>query len=216
MINAVIFDLDGVLVSTDELHYQGWKALADRENIYFDRQINNRLRGVGRMESLEIILERAEKDYSDDEKIKMAMYKNDVYVSLLDTLTMNNRLEGVTECLAQLKAEGYKLAIGSSSKNAPKILERTSLISEFDAVSDGNNISFSKPNPEVFIKAAMFLGVKAEECVVIEDAEAGIQAAKAAGMLACAVGDARKSPLADICLNNLSELADAIKCRWKS
>ena len=211
MIKAVIFDLDGVLVCTDELHYQGWKSLADREGIHFDREINNRLRGVSRMESLEIILERAEREYSEAEKQEMASYKNGVYAALLDSLTPADRLEGVTECLKELRAEGYKLAIGSSSKNTPKILERTGLRSEFDAVSDGNNISRSKPDPEVFLKAAEFLGVEPRLCAVIEDAEAGIQAAKAAGMLAVAVGDARKSPLADIRLESLAELTGKLE-----
>jgi len=211
VIKAVIFDLDGVLVCTDELHYQGWKSLADREGIHFDREINNRLRGVSRMESLEIILERAEREYSEAEKQEMASYKNGVYAALLDSLTPADRLEGVTECLKELRAEGYKLAIGSSSKNTPKILERTGLRSEFDAVSDGNNISRSKPDPEVFLKAAEFLGVEPRLCAVIEDAEAGIQAAKAAGMLAVAVGDARKSPLADIRLESLAELTGKLE-----
>lgn len=211
MIKAVIFDLDGVLVSTDELHYQGWKTLADREGIYFDREINNRLRGVSRMESLEIILERAARQYSDSEKQEMAAYKNGVYAALLDSLTPDDRLEGVTDCLAALRAGGYKLAIGSSSKNTPKILARTGLDAEFDAVSDGNNISRSKPDPEVFLKAAEFLGIAPELCAVVEDAEAGIQAAKAAGMLAVAVGDARKSPLADRRLDSLAQLPESLK-----
>lgn len=206
MIKAVIFDLDGVLVSTDELHYQGWKALAGREGIYFDREINNRLRGVSRMESLEIILERASREYSESEKQEMAAYKNGIYAALLDSLTPDDRLEGVTECLFALKEKGLMLAVGSSSKNTPKILERTALSAEFNAVADGNDISRSKPDPEVFIKAAEKLGVEPRLCAVVEDAEAGIQAAKAAGMLAIAVGDAKKSPLADLCLSNLREL----------
>lgn len=211
MIKAVIFDLDGVLVSTDELHYLAWKALAEREGIYFDREINNRLRGVSRMESLEIILERAPREYSEDEKQEMAAYKNGIYAGLLDSLTPDDRLEGVTECLAALRSKGYKLAIGSSSKNTPKILRRTGLDEEFDAVSDGNNISRSKPDPEVFLKAAEFLGIEPENCAVIEDAEAGILAAKAAGMTAIAVGDARKSPLADHKLESLKELAEHLR-----
>ena len=162
------------------------------------------------MESLEIILERASNAYSDDEKAEMATYKNNVYADLLNGLTPNDRLEGVTECLALLRERGYKLAIGSSSKNTPRILERTGLRASFDAVSDGNNITFSKPDPEVFLKAAEFLGVNPEECAVVEDAEAGIQAAKAAGMLACAVGDAKKSSLADIRLDTLTDLVVAL------
>lgn len=206
MIKAVIFDLDGVLVSTDELHYRGWKTLADREGIYFDREINNRLRGVSRMESLGIILERAEKSYTPEEKQEMASFKNGVYAELLDSLTPEDRLEGVTECLAALHDAGYDLAVGSSSKNTPKILARTGLTAEFDAVSDGNNISKSKPDPEVFLKAAEFLGIEPQYCAVIEDAEAGIQAAVTAGMLAIAVGDAKKSPLTHHALESLREL----------
>lgn len=206
MIKAVIFDLDGVLVSTDELHFQGWKALAEREGIYFDREINNRLRGVSRMESLEIVLERAKRIYSEVEKAEMAAYKNGIYVRLLDSLTPADRLEGVSACLAALREAGMKLAVGSSSKNTPKILERTGLAAEFDAVADGNDISRSKPDPEVFLKAAEKLGVEPKFCAVVEDAEAGIQAAKAAGMLAVAVGDAKKSPLADLCLESLADL----------
>ena len=156
MMKAVIFDLDGVLVSTDELHYQGWKSLADRECIYFDREINNRLRGVSRMESLEIILERAEKEYSDSEKQEMASYKNGVYAALLDSLTPADRLEGVTACLAELKKAGYKLAIGSSSKNTPKILERTGLRSEFDASATATIFPEVSPTRKCFSKRRSF------------------------------------------------------------
>ena len=211
MIKAVIFDLDGVLVSTDELHYQGWKALADREGIYFDREINNRLRGVSRMESLEIILERAQRSYTDGEKQEMATYKNNIYAGLLDSLTPTDRLEGVSACLSALREGGYKLAVGSSSKNTPRILARTALDKEFDAVADGNDISRSKPDPEVFLKAAEKLGIEPGVCAVVEDAEAGVQAAKAAGMMAFAVGDAKKSPLADHRLGSLAELPEKVK-----
>jgi len=210
MIKAVIFDLDGVLVSTDDLHYRGWKSLAEREKIYFDREINNRLRGVSRMESLEIILERAERNYTSGEKQEMAEYKNGIYADLLDSLTPEDRLEGVTECLDALRERGMKVAVGSSSKNTPKILSRTALECEFDAVADGNDISRSKPDPEVFLKAAEKLGVEPAFCAVVEDAEAGIMAAKAAGMLAIAVGDARKSTLADHRLDSLSQLPGII------
>lgn len=210
MIKAVIFDLDGVLVSTDQLHYLAWKALAEREGIRFDREINNRLRGVSRMESLEIILERAARSYSEEEKAEMAAYKNGIYAELLGSLTPADLLEGVAECLAALRERGIKTAIGSSSKNAPKILERTGLASEFDAVSDGNSISRSKPDPEVFLKAAELLDIEPGLCAVVEDAEAGIKAAKAAGMAAFAVGDAKKSPLADFRLEALTELIRAI------
>lgn len=203
---AVIFDLDGVLVSTDELHYQAWKAMADREGIYFDRDINQRLRGVSRMDSLEIILERAEKAYSPEEKEALAAFKNDLYVRLLDGLCQSDRLPYVTETLDELRRRGMALAVGSSSKNAKKILEKTGLMDRFSAIADGTDIRRSKPDPEVFLCAAKKLGVAPGDCAVVEDAQAGIQAAKAGGMLACAVGDARESELADVRMETLTEL----------
>lgn len=206
MIQGVIFDLDGVLVSTDELHYAAWKKLADREGIYFDRAINDRLRGVSRMASLEIILERARRTYSEDEKQAMAAFKNGLYVDLLDGLTPENILPGVTETLDGLAAHGVKTAVGSSSKNAKKILEKTGLFSCFDAIADGTDITRSKPDPEVFLCAAAKLGLLPEACAVVEDAEAGIEAAKAGGLTALAVCDARKSSRADKRLNDIREL----------
>lgn len=213
MIKAVIFDLDGVLVTTDGLHYQAWKALADREGIYFDREINNRLRGVSRMESLEIILERAERAYSPMEKQEMCAYKNELYVGLLGSLSPADRLPGVDECLAALRRDGRRLAVGSSSRNTKQILDRIGLAEAFDAVADGTDITRSKPDPEVFLVAAERLGTAPASCAVVEDAEAGIRAAKAAGMTACAVGDAKKCPLADLRLESLHELAGALKNR---
>lgn len=185
-----IFDLDGVIVSTDGLHYLAWKQMADKENIYFDEEINNRLRGVSRMASLEIILERANKTYSEEEKVALATYKNDVYRELLKSLTPKDILPGVAEVLNGLRSCGYKLAIGSSSKNTPAILKYIGLEGFFDAVSDGNNITRSKPDPEVFIKAATFLGLPCGECYVVEDAKAGVDAGKAGGFTTIAVGDA--------------------------
>lgn len=189
---AFIFDLDGVIVSTDELHYEAWKQTADGEGIFFNREINERLRGVSRMESLEIILERAEKKYSQEEKAQLAESKNRIYRELLKKLTPADRLEGVTETLEQLRKRGYLLAIGSSSKNAPIILEKIGYKDYFDAISDGNNIKKSKPDPEVFLCAADMLGLKPEECFVVEDAEAGIRAALAGGFAPVGIGGAAK------------------------
>ena len=170
-IEAVIFDLDGVIVSTDECHYRAWKKTADEEGIYFDRKINDRLRGVSRMDSLEIVLERAERLYTDEEKVKLAERKNNYYKEYIKKLTKDDILNGVNENLAELKAKGIKVAIGSSSKNTPDILKYIGLDNYFDAVSDGNNITKSKPDPEVFLKAADMLGVPYEKCLVVEDAE---------------------------------------------
>ena len=195
MIKAVIFDLDGVIVSTDECHYLAWKKIADDEGIYFDRQINERLRGVSRMESLEIVLERAEKKYSEEEKLALAETKNNKYKEYIKSLTPNDILEGVMDNLEDLKAKGIKIAIGSSSKNTPIILKQIGLDNYFDAVSDGNNISKSKPDPEVFLKAADMLGVAYEDCMIVEDADAGIEAGKAAGMKTLAVNKAEGGDL---------------------
>ena len=205
MSKGVIFDLDGVIVSTDEMHYQGWKYMADSEGIYFDREINERLRGVSRMESLEIILEKATKTYTDAQKEALATLKNDYYKELLATkLSPADILPGVKEVLSGLKAAGVKIAIGSSSKNTPTILKQIGMDKTFDAVSDGNNIKNSKPDPEVFLIAAQWLGLNPVDCLVVEDAEAGITAALAAKMKTLAVGSAVTDKRADLAAADLS------------
>lgn len=202
MIKAVIFDLDGVIVSTDDCHYEAWKKMADEEGIYFDKIINNRLRGVSRMESLEIVLERAEKTYSDDEKIQLAERKNGYYKEFITKLTPNDILPGAKETLDELRSRGIKIAIGSSSKNTPVILKQIGLDAYFDAVSDGNNITNSKPDPEVFLKAAGMLNIPAEQCMIVEDADAGIEAGKCAGMKTLSVHGAKG---ADVSVEDLGE-----------
>lgn len=191
MIKAVIFDLDGVIVSTDDCHYRAWKKMADEEGIYFDREINNRLRGVSRMASLDIVLERAEKEYSEDEKQALAEKKNNYYKELICELTPNDILPGAMETLEELKKNGIKIAIGSSSKNTSIILKQIELDTYFDAISDGNKITHSKPDPEVFLKAAEMLGVAPEDCMIVEDADAGIEAGKRAGMKTLSVHGAK-------------------------
>ncbi len=205
---AFIFDLDGVIVSTDELHYEAWKQTADGERIFFDRKINERLRGVSRLESLEIILERANREYSQEEKAQLAESKNRIYRELLKKLTPSDRLDGVTETLEELRVRGYKLAIGSSSKNAPVILEKIGYKDYFDAISDGNNIKKSKPDPEVFLCAADMLGLKPEECFVVEDAEAGIRAALAGGFAPVGIGGAAKC---DGIIKGLGKFSDLLE-----
>lgn len=204
---AIIFDLDGVLVSTDELHYQAWKKLANRIGVYFDREINHRLRGVGRMDCLEIILERYEgKTFTPEEKLALAEEKNNTYRELLKTMSPADVAEEVRETLRELRRRGYKLGLGSASKNAGFILEQTGLKEYLDKISDGNNITKSKPDPEVFLKAAEFLGEEPLECLVVEDAEAGIRAGISGGMKTAAIGDAVKCGLADYTLETFSEL----------
>lgn len=187
---AVIFDLDGVICFTDKYHYLAWKEMADSMGIYFDETINNRLRGVSRMESLEIILERCDKVLSQDEKQMLTERKNKTYVELLGQMTEKDLDSEVKETLDKLRENGLKLAIGSSSKNAKFILERLGLKDYFDAVSDGTNISQSKPDPEVFFKAAEFLDIAPADCLVVEDAKAGIEAAKIGGFDSAGLGEA--------------------------
>ena len=210
-IKGLIFDLDGVLVFTDKFHYQAWKTMADELGVYFDETINHRLRGVSRMDSLEIILERYEgPDLSLREKEKLAEKKNEIYRTLLESMTPDDVTKEVRDTLTKLREKGYKLAIGSSSKNAKFILEKVELKDAFDAISDGNNITKSKPDPEVFLKAAEYLGLPPKACMVVEDAEAGIEAAKKGGMYAAGIGEAAKSINADESLKTFSELVDIV------
>lgn len=204
---AIIFDLDGVICFTDKFHYQAWKALADRLGIYFDEKINDRLRGVSRMASLEIILERSEKNYSDEKKAAFAEEKNNIYRELLAKMTRSDLSDEVWATLQELRCRGYKLAIGSSSKNTKFILERIGLGGFFDAIADGTDITRSKPDPEVFLCAASKLGTAPAECAVVEDAKAGIAAAKAGGMAALALfGDAKDCGLEDYNLSSFGDL----------
>ena len=205
-IRAIIFDLDGVICFTDQYHYQAWKEMADAEGIYFDETINGRLRGVSRMESLDIILEKASREYTQEEKEQLAARKNESYVRLLEKMSPDDLSQEVKKTLEILRQRGYKLAIGSSSKNTKKILTQIGLNGYFDAISDGTNITKSKPDPEVFLRAAEFLGEKPEDCYVVEDAYAGIDAAKSAGMQAVGIGIAAGYAAADVKIQSFGEL----------
>ena len=203
---GIIFDLDGVICSTDEYHYQAWKALADRLDIPFDRERNNLLRGVSRIQSLEIILEKSNKSFSDEEKAALAEEKNTLYRKLLAQMSPADLSEKVRSTLDTLRRTDLKLAIGSSSKNTPFILERIGLGHFFDAVADGNCITHSKPHPEVFLKAAEMIGLCPTDCLVVEDAHAGVEAAEAGGFDCAAMGDARDDARAVYHLQSFSDL----------
>lgn len=208
---GIIFDLDGVICFTDEYHYLAWKEMADGMGVYFDREINNRLRGVSRMASLEIILERyTGPALTNGEKEALATKKNDIYRKLLSRMSPADLSDEVKTTLDALRAKGLKLAIGSSSKNAPFILERIGLAGYFDAISDGNNISRSKPNPEVFLKAAEFLGLQPIDCLVVEDAIAGAEAGHAGGFTVACVGDASDAKAGDHNLDCFSALLEVV------
>ena len=206
MIKAIIFDLDGVLISTDEYHYLAWKAIADKEGIEFNHEINNRLRGVSRMDSLNIILEKATKEYSQEEKEALAEEKQQIYRKSLAKLSYKSLSKDVIKTIKKLYEQGYHLGVGSSSKNTKYILERLNIENAFDFVCDGTMISHSKPHPEVFLKAAEGLGYKVEECLVIEDAYSGIDAGKAGGFISIGIGDASKYEKADYHIEQLSDL----------
>lgn len=206
-IHGIIFDLDGVLVFTDRFHYAAWKQMADELGVYFDEQINNRLRGVSRMESLDIILERYEGPaLSSAQKLALAEKKNERYRALLTNLSPADVSAEARETLHALRRLGYRLAVGSSSKNAKYILERTQLTDCFDAISDGTNITKTKPDPEVFLKAAAYLQLPPESCAVVEDAFSGIEAANHAGMLSIGIGDAARCPDAAQSIAAIGEL----------
>lgn len=204
-IQGVIFDLDGVIVSTDDCHYLAWKRMADEEAIPFDQQINERLRGVSRMDSLEIILEKAACEYTQTEKEALAARKNSYYVELIGKLNSKDILAGALETIYFLKKRKIKVAIGSSSRNTPIILKRLGLENTFDAVADGNSISKSKPDPEVFLLAAKLMGLDPAHCLVVEDADAGVRAALAGGMMVLGLGSASANPSATFNAENLQK-----------
>lgn len=207
--DAVIFDLDGVICSTDEYHYLAWKELADSLALPFDRQYNNKLRGVSRLESLNLILALGERQYSDEEKQAMAQKKNDTYRRLLAKMSPADVSDDVLSTLNELKRK-YPLAIGSSSRNTKFILSRIGLADFFDAVIDGNDISASKPDPEVFLKAADALSQRPSSCLVVEDAAAGIEAAVRGGFDSAGIGDASRIDGATYHIGRLSDLLDIL------
>ena len=205
-IKAVIFDLDGVIVSTDENHYQAWNKAAKEEGIPFDRELNESFRGVSRMDCLDILLNQTDREYSEEEKRELAKRKNEYYRSSLKNLDSGSILKNVMNILGDLKKKGIKIAVGSSSRNTPLILKQIGLDGYFDAVADGNQIKNSKPHPEVFLLAAEKLGVEPESCLVIEDADAGIEAGVAGGMKTLGVGSASGNEKADFRAEDLSGL----------
>lgn len=212
---GVIFDLDGVICFTDQYHYQAWKSVADKLGIYFDDQINHRLRGVSRMASLEIILERYDGKLTDAQKEALANEKNELYRGLLVNMSPQDLSSEVKETLDALRAAGIKLAIGSSSRNTKLILGRLGLDGYFDAVSDGTNITRSKPDPQVFLMAAEWIGEKPEDCLVVEDARAGVAAAAAGGFDSAGLGEAATCGRATYAMESFAQLKEICVRRGK-
>jgi beta-phosphoglucomutase len=185
-LEAVIFDLDGVLTDTAEYHYLGWKRLADEMGWDFDRAKNEQLRGVSRMDSLDLIL--GGRPVPAEEKAALAARKNAYYVESLEQVTPADLLPGARELLAACQAAGLRIAVGSSSRNARTVLARLGITHLFEAISDGDAVARAKPAPDLFLHAADELGVAPDRCAVVEDAESGVAAALAAGMLAVGIG----------------------------
>ena len=208
--NGIIFDLDGVICSTDEYHYQAWKQLADQLRIPFDRELNNLLRGVSRMESLNIILANGSREYSEAEKKEFAEKKNALYRDQLENMTPADLSDDARETLEALRGSGCKLAIGSSSKNTPTIIDHLGLTGFFDAVADGNCITRSKPDPEVFLKAAEMIRLAPSDCLVVKDAKSGIQAAHAGGFDCAVIGNHAGDVSAKWHITQLNELIPII------
>ncbi|MEK3837036.1 beta-phosphoglucomutase [Paenibacillus sp. FSL R7-0128] len=203
---GAIFDLDGVIVDTAKYHYLSWRSLAGELGFPFTEQDNERLKGVSRMRSLDILLEIGGLEYSEAEKLAMAEKKNRLYVEYISGLDESELLPGVRAYLNALRARGVAIALGSASKNAEFILEKLNIAELFDVVIDGNKVARAKPDPEVFQSACRELGLEPQDCVVFEDAEAGVAAGKAAGMQVVGIGKAEVLEAADLVISGLHEL----------
>jgi beta-phosphoglucomutase len=206
-IRACIFDLDGVIVDTAKYHFLAWKRLADQLGINFTEKDNERLKGVSRMESLEIILELGNKIIDQDKKNELARLKNLWYNDYIRKMTPEEILPGSLDFVKELKKADIRVAVGSASKNTPVILDRVGISKLFDAVADGNNVEKAKPDPEVFLKASEMLGIEPEECIVFEDALAGVQAALNAGMICIGIGSPAVLKKAHFVVKGLYEMS---------
>ena len=196
-IKACLFDLDGVVVDTAKYHYIAWKIIADELGFPFSEHDNERLKGVSRMASLDILLELGKMQIDPIQKQVLAERKNNLYVSYIGKMTPDEILPGVISFMDELRANGILIALGSASKNALSILDKINLTDKFDAVIDGNKVNNAKPNPEVFLKGAIELGVEPHNCLVFEDAQAGIDAARNAGMHIIGIGQGENLNNAD-------------------
>src|SRR6185503_12384507 len=201
MVKGFIFDLDGVLTDTAEYHYRGWKRLAEEEGIPFTREDNEALRGIPRRESLMLILKG--RMYSEEKILEMMDRKNNYYLEFIHEVSPGDLLPGARELLEEIRHAGLKSALGSASKNARDVVRRLGIADLLDAISDGNSVARQKPAPDLFLHAAKHLHLRPDECVVIEDAAAGIAAARAGGFHTAGLGPRERVGEADIVLNSL-------------
>lgn len=204
-IRGFIFDLDGVLTDTAEYHYRGWKRLADEEEVPFTRADNELLRGIPRRESLMLILK--ERSYPEERILEMMDRKNNYYLEFIREISHKDLLPGALALLEEIRQAGLKSALGSASKNAPDVVRRLGITHLLDAVSDGNSVERQKPAPDLFLHAARQLGLPPEECVVVEDAAAGIQAARAGGFHSVGLGPHERVGEADVVLGSLKDVS---------
>lgn len=207
-LKAVIFDLDGVITDTAEYHYQAWKAIAEELGIPFTREFNEHLKGVSRMDSLKLLLSQAETlvSYSNAELEQLTDRKNRLYVDLIEKITPADLLPGIPEFVKDIRSSGAKTGIASASKNAPTVISRLGIEDQFDVIVDVTKLKNNKPDPEIFLTAAAALGADPKHCIGVEDAVSGVDAIKAAGMFAVAIGNAAHFPHADVVLGSTSRL----------
>ncbi|MEC6748329.1 beta-phosphoglucomutase [Marinilactibacillus sp. XAAS-LB27] len=208
MIKGLVLDLDGVITDTAEYHYLAWKSLAEKIGIEIDRKFNEQLKGISRMESLELILKHGEKekDYTEEEKQELATRKNEEYKSSIENITPANLCPGMEQLLLDARKMDIKLSVASASKNAPTILEHLQVKDQFVGIVDPASLKQGKPSPEIFHKGADLLGLTPAECIGIEDAEAGIEAINRAGMFSVGVGSKESMKAADYFVEQTDEL----------
>ena len=205
MIKGFIFDLDGVITDTAEQHYVAWKKLSDENGWEFDREVNDKLRGISRLDSIKVILNHNNLTLDEGTMEELAAKKNDKYVESLDDVTPDDFLPGTKELLTHLRQEGYHVALGSASKNATKVLQQLNALGYFDVIGDGNSVTESKPNPAIFLYGAEKLGLQPDECIVFEDAESGVDAAKAGGFYSVGIGPKDRVGHADLRFDAMSD-----------
>ncbi|MAU14412.1 MAG: beta-phosphoglucomutase [Muricauda sp.] len=216
MIKGFIFDLDGVITDTAELHYAAWKKLADDMGWHFDRELNEKLRGISRMDSIKVIMDHNNISLDEATIVDLATKKNDIYVKSLDSITQDDYLPGARELLTHLRSEGFSVALGSASKNAEKVLEQLNATHYFDVIGDGNSVTKSKPAPDIFLYASEKLGLPPEKCIVFEDAEKGIDAAKAGNFHSVGIGPEERVGHADVRFDTMKEATlFEVKSRFK-
>lgn len=206
-LQACIFDLDGVLVSTEVYHFKAWQRLAYSIGIDIDEEFNEQLKGVSRAVCIDLILQHGKQNRSNEEKQALASKKNEWYLEYISHIGPHDAFKGVENLLKELKAAGIKTAVGSASRNAQLLLKKLNLVHYFDAIIDGTHIAKAKPNPEVFLLGASHIGAYPQKCVVFEDAISGVQAAKAANMYCIGVGSAELLPQADAWIDSFANVS---------